>query len=236
MKNISIIMAHKQAQETVERHLPFWEKENPNILFTCPQDSMMSLPNYNIVEIGKAAHHSSEAIRRFKSILRFMTTIRSDWYTLHEYDSIIFGPVESLPSEAGVLYCNQNPEHKPPENWDPDNHPEGWNHRGYDGFKGFHFPHPPLRMDYDTLCKLSEAFDKEPDYCERGFWDRAVGYVCEKNKIKMIGWGELGCSHNTIHPGEGWPRCKWAVQRKKEGAICYHGIKDKEVLEALISA
>lgn len=223
MKNLSMIMAHKEAQETVERHLPFWINENPNIVFTCPQNSMIT-SSYPVVGIGKAGHHSTDAIQRFKAILKFMTTMRSDWYTLHEYDSIIFGSVDDLPSEPNVLYCNQNPKHKMPENWNPEMIPN-W------GFKGFHFPHPPLRMDYNTLCRLSEGFDKEPDDCERGFWDRAVGYVCEKNNIEMRGWEELGCSHNTIHPGH---LLEWAIQRKKEGAICYHGIKEKEVLESLL--
>lgn len=216
-------MAHKDAQTIIERHLPLWVKENPNIIFTCPRDSMIT-SEYPVVAIGNACHHGKESIKRFKLILKFMYTVYSEWYTLHEYDSIIFDSIKNIHCEPNTLYCNLKQQGPiKPKNWT-------LNTNTTKQFSSWYWTHPPLRMDYNTLHLLISALENLPDDCEQGYWDRVVGHACEKNNIKLIGWGNRGCSKPTLLPDRHMRHIKMS---RKHGAVCYHGIKHEEVLRAI---
>lgn len=216
MKTLTLVMAHAEAQQTVERHTPIWLSEGSTLMFTCPQDSMIRhyLP---VVGIGRRCHHGPDSIWRFRHILEFMLQTNFDWYILHEYDSLI---LESVPgiltftSEDKLherLFCNLFTADQPQ-------------------FKGHFFTHPPLSMSRKVLERIVAQFERMSDTDEQSFWDRYLGYLCERFQIEMKNYLN-GFARNTIEPHD----LSAAAEARKAGACFFHGVKGEAALKAITS-
>lgn len=214
MKTLTCVMAHKDAQDTVNRHTDYWITGVPEfneLIFTCPRNSMI-LSQYPVVALGVASHHDPSAIDRFRKILNFLSTMDYDWFILTEYDAIAFEPM--FPGTRDMrVYSNLFTSDQP-------------------NFEGHHFTHPPLQFSKKTLTFLALYFNTAPDTIERSFWDRAMGLICERNGIELTGYGCLGYAQNTIEPRH----LASAIEARKKGAVWFHGIKDARTLQAIAQA
>lgn len=205
------IMAHKDSQATFDRHAPYWADHGWPVAVTCPIDSPVKT-DFAKFPIGHRCHHGPEAIRRFREILMWIWKVGADWNLIYEYDSLCLTP--KVPEECfrlRGLWANvfPNNDHK---------------------FRGSFYTHPPLLVDHGTLTDIVKH--PLPDTFERGFWDRWLGLVCERAKIPVHHYENLGFSRNTIescHLVNG-------VAAVIEGAVMIHGIKTDEALRVLSDA
>jgi hypothetical protein len=211
-------MAHGGVEATVARHLPYWQKYVDDVMFFCPNDKILHLPeSREVVAVipEPASHHDATANRRFKRVLQMLlcTAKNYDRFILHEYDSLHLGP--PIFAEG---YLGANAYDCP--------YPTG-------GFLAHIFTHPPLTMETDVLIRLSAAVDLLPDDCENGFWDRMVGLACERNGIPIYDFmsHRQGFSKNTIEPGDIFE----ASAAILFGAVCIHGVKDANTLSRILT-
>lgn len=208
-------MAHgdPEAQATFDRHLPYWRAHGFPLFVACPTDSVVNtgIPMFTI---GRRSHHDAMANYRFRKTLEFLATVPSDWFVIHEYDSLCLEPViPIILFEHGRIMGNVF------QNNDPN-------------FEGSQFIHPPLLMDRETLLKIVSVGQDVPDEAEHGFWDRWLGLVCDRGGIEVCGYGNLGFSRNTIEAVD----YSIARARVRDGAVMIHGVKTAKVLQGLQEA
>lgn len=213
MSLLQIIMAHKEAQATFDRHLPLWERNGKSIMVFCPIDSIVStaLP---VIAYGRSSHHDAMANRRFQWLLKFLKDhTAADWYIIHEYDS--FCACWDVPRfEAGKLWAN------------------AWENNDRRKFTESNFFHPPLMMDRGVLVAVADAVNRLPDTAQHGFWDRLLGLAVDQSSIPWSGYGPLGFSRNTIEPSD----IPGAVSAKRAGAVLFHGVKTPQAMNAILDA
>jgi hypothetical protein len=208
MKTLLTVMAHAEAQDTFDRHRMYWERHGFQVVVMCPIDSVVRT-NHPLITIGRKSHHDAEANRRFKALLADLSKTSYDRFVIHEYDSLCFQDMHPQFNPDGVwsnLFTDDDPK-----------------------WQGHHFLHPPLVMSREILTRVVETSRSVPDGVEHGFWDRMLGFICERGSIPMHGYGERGFSKNTILPSD----IPAAVAARKAGAIMFHGVKSIEVLKAL---
>lgn len=211
MSTLITIMAHAEAQDTFNRHLPYWHNHGCDILVMCPQDSVVKTL-HTVVAIGTKSHHGSGANRRFRNLIRLLSKTEYDRFVIFEYDALCFG--SQIPEfDNDSLWSNLFTDES-------------------NSFEGHHFLHPPLMASKAVITAFSEALEALPDNAERNFWDRAAGLACERSNIPMRGYGARGFSKNTIEPHD----IPAAVAARKAGASLFHGIKSLEVLRLLTCA
>lgn len=216
MTTLINILAHKEAQQTFERHFQFWEKvaDKPSdILVWCPSNSKVECPGIQILCVAAAQHAGSEAILRIRTILEHGRDSGYDRVAFFEYDSICLG--DKLPEFSEDIGANIFLDTES------------------DKFNGGMFTHPPVVVKREGLARLCEAFKSMSLADEGGFWDRWLGLAIKRAALSHRNFlsGE-GFSRNTIH-GDGWQAMREFII---DGATMIHGIKDKETLEVAVRA
>lgn len=210
---IHIVMGHKDAQATFDRHMPIWEKNGYPIIVVTPENNPVST-NHALIRIGARQHHGREAIERFVRILQVGVEAGYPFILFDEYDSFCLEIPFRIMTEKGI---------------------HGWDWRDKDpanGFKGTHFIHPPLFMDIETAVQIvqaSETLRHMGD--ERGFWDRWVGMICEKQGIPIHTTETFHFSRNTIEQGH----MALLFDALKSGAKWFHGVKTEPVYNMIMS-
>lgn len=219
-------MAHADygAQLAFDRHLPFWRAHGLPMIAMCPSDSAVRT-GLNTLLIGKRGHHSAEANGRFRMLLTALSKLGNfDRHVIFEYDSLCLVP--ELPYVKNHAVCGiAFRDDRPVRHFQLSNVP----------FEGKIFIHPPLIMTTVTILRVLESMRKLPYDAENGMWDRMLGLACERADIPVYSFREKGFaySQNTIkHPHEISEACEAA----RNGAVLFHGIKQKEVLEAIVKA
>jgi hypothetical protein len=214
MKPLTIIMAHKEVQETFDRHLPVWTKLNPELVVFCPLDSILDTRGHELWAFGRKSHHDAEANRRFKHLIVRTSRMIYNATMILEYDALAFEYPEILRESIG---CNVFRDDRPER-----------------GFIGTTFAHPPLYMGYHANNMLCRELEKLPNDCEQGFWDRMLGLAIENGNIpthNFLMHGQ-GFSRNTIEPHD-IPACVEAV---RNGATMIHGVKTEACFNAIMEA
>ena len=206
---LHIVMAHAEAQPVFDRHLRFWEQEG-TLWAMCPQDTVIRTP-YPVMALGVRGHHNPASIHRFKQMVRVALQMDFDWYAIEEYDS--FCLAKEIPKQDGVILSNLFTANQPE-------------------FKGHYFLHPPLVCSRPVLSKIDDAMGRIGDDAEGSFWDRFLGYACERFNIEMRGYEKKGFSRNTIEPYD----IPAAVAARKAGVVCFHGVKSEAALNAILNA
>ena len=226
-KCILIIMAHADAQVTVNRHMPMWSSLGMPICFFTPINSRLNnIHNHSVYSYGPASHHGPSSIDRFKELLKFLENLTyCDLFFILEYDAICTEP--KFMSYFTSMYKKDEPF------FCANIFGEGC-HRI---FKSTMFTHPPLLFNRTALTILNKALAEIPDWAEQGFWDRFLGLALDRtaNKIKPINFRTLGLgfSLNTIEP-EHFNHIKDII--KKNPKTCfYHGVKTKSCLDLICS-
>lgn len=210
-------MAHKEAQDTFNRHYPFWKQLGGDILVVHPTDSKVILPEREKImamEFGKAAHTGVQSIVRFRSILEHMNGLGYDRSAFFEYDSFCLG---EFPEMKGAMMA---PVFR-------DNSPER-------GFEGTTFCHPPLFFTPFGLSAVTEVIKTMPLTAEGSVWDRFLGLAIERANLEpfdLLGAGMAFCD-NTIHPAR-HPALALAV---RNGSRMFHGVKDEATLKVILEA
>ena len=170
---LQMIMAHAEAQETFDRHLPIWESLGTEIRVICPEDSWVKC-RHPVIGYGKKAHSGSDAMERFFHMLRWLEGAETfDTFLIHEYDSF---SLEMPPFTGFGANWFLSPQ-------------AGWISKKY--------AHPPLAITRKVLSETIAQVGLIPFHAERGMWDRVIGLVVPKNETHPF---INGYSRNTIEP------------------------------------
>jgi len=229
MSILTTILAHKEAQDCVDRHLPYWKAQTDKLIIFTPDDSRIETTERQI-SFGHACHHGAHAIERLYWLLTWLEGTDFNEFILHEYDSISF----ARPSVFNWENANDVPIVQ--GTWFLKVPPKGW--------LSSSFVHPPLAMRDIGLHQLVAAFGRFPFHAERGTWDRFIGLIIE-NPARSSQYtelpsmmrfshddagGSLSFSHNTITV-EHFPSLAESI---KNGARHFHGVKSKETLDFIL--
>lgn len=214
MEILQLIMTHKEAKETVIRHLPIWENISKNIIFTSPEDSKMEIEpfSYKEVLIGKAEHHGEISAQRIINIFEYALSKEWEYLLLMEYDSFALNiPEEIFPKPEGVsaaVYVQNKPIK----------------------FRGKFYLHYPMFFTREGAKKtLSKLFVVKTN--DRNFSDRFIGRAVEHAKIPVNNLlaKRLAYSKNTIEERH-YPLLRSAV---RQGAVFFHGVKNIQTLSQI---
>lgn len=214
-------MAHgdADAQQTFERHLPFWRAHALPILVMCPRDSVVKTGLQTLL-IGKRCHHGAEANIRFRTLLETLAKTEYDRHVIFEYDSLCLVP--ELPyvkhDAVGAIWFVDSREVKSCP-------------LGNKPFIGSCYSHPPLIMSTHVMNQVIESMWGLPEDCEYGMWDRYLGLACQRGEIKRTPLGSA-FSMNTIRNGDAPNACAAA----RNGTVIFHGVKSAKVLEQIMDA
>lgn len=217
-KTLICVMAHKEAQETFDRHFNLWRSLDADMLVACPDNSKVTVPEKSkvmLLDIGRAQHIGMQSIIRIRTILEHLDGQKNyDRFVFFEYDSFCLGP---LPDPRAMIMCPLFRDNAPDR-----------------GFTGTMFCHPPIMFTAAGLTKLVWEIKQMPMQWEQSVWDRWIGLAIERAglfPIDMLASGEAYAS-NTIHP-EQFPGLAKAVQG---GAVFIHGCKTRECFDVIMKA
>lgn len=216
MKSLITVMAHKEAQETFNRHFPIWKSLGADIMVAFPSDSRVLLPERSGamgLEVGKAAHTGVQSIVRFRTILEHLGGHGYDRYAFFEYDSFAFEWPEMTWPVAAPVFGDNSPDR---------------------GFEGSMFLHPPIFFTREGISKTVEAIKKLPLTAENSVWDRWIGLALERAGVRVENLLLLGeaFSDNTIHE----PRFPELFKTTRNRCFCFHGVKTKVCLDVILEA
>lgn len=210
LKTLLTVMCHREVQATVDRHMPYWLAHKVDLIFLCPNNSVIET-TYPVLAMERSSHSGTHINRKFRRMLEFWLTMDYERFLFFEYDALLLSNgTEILSLDRGKLHGNLFTSDQKE-------------------FKGHYFLHPPILVYRPVLEKLVAFAKTVPDETDR-YWDRWLGYVCEYGNIPFTGYGPLGFARNTINP-EDIPA---AVEARRNGSIFFHGVKSDSVLQALL--
>lgn len=214
-------MAHKEAQDTFNRHFPLWYELGHDMLIACPEREAVALtelrrPAVQItcLQVGKKEHTGIHSIVRFKTILEQMNGQGYDRYGFFEYDALCLG---ALPTGMGDIAGNVFRDNSPNR-----------------GFVGTSFVHPPLIFTAHGLNKIVGEMQGMALSDEKSTWDRWFGLCTERLGMPVYDLLQngLGYSMNTITPDKHEELFKVI----REGCLLVHGVKTPECLDVILQA
>lgn len=217
-ETLVVVMAHREAQATFDRHYSYWKSHDADMLVVCPQDSVIQTKE-DVLAIGRRSHHGEEANARFLRMLSLIGELNYNDFIIYEYDSLCIDCnyaliFPDLAREMRVLRSNQ------------------WDNTEPHKFRGRHYFHPPLAFSIEVLTELNKVAIAVRPSDEGGFWDRLLGVMVDMANLQADGWGLDGFSRNTIEPHD----LPAAIEAKRKGAVWFHGIKTEQCLRALEKA
>lgn len=222
-------MAHRECQETFDRHLSLWEQHQCDMVVFTPEDATINTRGHFLWAYGPRGHHNAAANRRFKELLKMCARCDYTRFLICEYDALCLTPAIPIfyerthtdgrwlngknwerPYLCGNVFHDDTPDKK---------------------FVGRTFVHPPLIITKAGLNLLLPHLNALPDDAEGGFWDRLLGLACERAGIEPMDFMEhgLGFARNTIEPDTVGD----AHDAAANGAIFFHGVKGPSALEAI---
>ena len=212
MSILTTILAHKEAQDCVDRHLPHWKAQTDKLIIFTPEDSRIDTTERQI-SFGHACHHGAHAIERLYWLLTWLEGTDFNEFIIHEYDSIslarpsVFNDTvsDAYPSLQGIWFDTE------------------YNYQ----WIGSSFVHPPLAMRRLGLESCVAQLGGLPFHCNRGMWDRVLGLAMSFVRCEF---SPPGYSHNTIAE-EHYSSLAEAI---KNGARHFHGVKSKETLDFIL--
>jgi hypothetical protein len=221
MKTTTIILAHGDALETIDRHFPIWKQNTDKLVFVSPNDNPCVIDGFDCFTYEGRQHHGQLALKRQMFSFNIALMYESDYYVFMEYDAIMLKRPEPYSVFQGNIFNQRVITQKQKEWLD----------------KGACFIHFPWIFPKDVLKEFVEKATIDPnDNVAHDIW---LARKCVELDIKVHnmlafcdGTGE-GFSQNTFDTPE---RIDAAVKAVKNGAYALHGIKTKEVLDKILQA
>jgi hypothetical protein len=210
--DLAIVMAHRGTEDTCRRHLPYWEQSAKRIEYFSPMNSVVKMAP--VRTFGACSHHGAMANVRFRYVMEMGLISKAEWVIIHEYDSLCLGELPECDPDAVTSIAHHDPNPPRP-------------------FKGHWFLHPPIIVHHSLLRKLQPIMARANPGEEAGYWDRWLGYLCEKNNIlvKDLKEGGGAFSRNTIQPAE----FATLATACHAGARIFHGVKSQGALDAILT-
>jgi len=221
----TIVFAHGDAIETINRHLPIWKAYTDNLLIVSPKDNPCILQGIDCLSVDKRQHHGPHTLARHLFAMKAALGYNSDFYVFLEYDALMLKRPEPRPIIQGNLF-NERVFFQRQEEWMR---------------KGSCFLHFPWIFPADKLKEFVDRVELDPnDGIAHDIWiiQKLMDLNMEVHNLLGLtpnspnGTGE-GYSQNSLDTPQ---RIENAVYQVKNGAYALHGIKTKEVLEQILEA
>lgn len=226
MKTLLVILSHSGANETVQRHWPWYERAGCDILGVGRENTNSVWPLFNNAQLSNGNHYigslnvgqesgpvGANHIERFTNVLQALTVearfMLYERFAIIEYDGIFTKPIpDTAPGLTTKLAGHLTP-----------------------GFMSEHFYHTPWIVDEDTGIDIVRYGKRmlKAGLIEHGFIDRWLGLMHDLYKFPLHDLGHLSYTQNTILPHH-YDDARKAV---KNGAFYLHGVKTHEALEAI---
>jgi len=226
MNNVTtIIFAHGDAIETVNRHLPIWKAYTDNLLIVSPKDNPCILQGIDCLSVDKRQHHGPHTLARHLFAMKAALGYNSDFYVFLEYDAIMLRRPEPRPIIQGNLFNERVFNNKQEE----------WMRQGHC------FLHFPWIFPADKLKEFVDRVELDPN--DESVQDKWL--IQKLMDLNMEVHNLLGMTPNSRNGiGEGFSQNSFdspqilenAVHHVKSGAYALHGIKTKEALERILEA
>lgn len=204
MKPLLVIFAYGGMDDMIERHWPFWERAQCDMLLSFPTDAPCKRGG---LAFNSSQHHGAEIMRRIFRTFGHVLKMGYDTYYFTEGDSICLRKVPRALEGGlhGFLWKNNDPN-----------------------FRASSYPHYCHSMNRNTLTKLALMSKQYDPGAEMGFQDRLIGRICEETGIPMFHRPDLCYSRNRLDTPEYVQQARDAIA----GGVCFvHGIKTALELE-----
>lgn len=232
MNNITtVVFAHGDAAETINRHIPIWKSNTDNLLIVSPKDNPCIIEGIDCLSIEKRQHHGPHTLARHLFAMKAALGYNSDFYVFLEYDAIMLKRPEPRPIIQGNLF-NERIFFQRQEEWMK---------------KGSCFLHFPWIFPADKLKEFVERVDLSVENNPQDHKNYAHDiWIAQKlmkldfeihNLLGLVpsapnGSGE-GYSQNSFDTPQSIENVVFQV---KNGAYALHGIKSKEALYKILEA
>lgn len=210
-----VVHSCRSADETFQRHMPFYTKTGFDVYGVGRVDNPSSFPlgvkNFNIGLDQRI--HKDNLVRRFVDTFKFclesrMFALYSDFCVV-EYDCLFFKP---LPKHPGGLVATL----------------AGYAVPGALATKFYHCPWWADRAMAEIIVDEGQKLLDQKIY-ELGSPDFFLGLICDRRAISPITIPFY--SRNTIEPG--WQMAE-ARQAYLDGVYGMHGVKTKATLDSIV--
>ena len=200
-----IVLAHRQ--DTVDRHMKYWEHHGAPITFICPEDKPVQT-KHDVLLVGKSAHEGPEAQKRLMKALHVGIFSGAERILIHEHDSICLSP-ELPPFKRGVfgnVFTNEDRDFLAP-----------------------YYVNPPWLFDFDSLHKVESAI-KKYELTEEGFIDRLIAAGAFVSGIPIRHHEPKGYTEAELNQHRDAYRLLEIIA---QGGTMIHGIKDEYMLRRI---
>jgi hypothetical protein len=221
MKKITtIIFAHGDAIETVNRHLAIWKSNTDNLVIVSPNDNPCIVNGVDCLTYEGRQHHGPLSLKRQQFAMKAAMLYESDLYIFLEYDALLLKRPKFRNVIQGNLYNEQLFLEK--------------NDNIVDTRCFLHFPWIFPKKELQLF--LNTASLEEGDSTPQDIW-LANKLMQHSFKVHNL-MGEStniyeGFSKNSFDTDE---LINAAVDKVKQGAYALHGIKTKEVFDRILNA
>jgi hypothetical protein len=215
MEVMTVILAHGDAMEAVQRHLPLWRKHTDGLAIVSPNNNPCIVEGVDCFTHEGRQHHGQLALRRQLFAMKAALLYKAEYYVFMEYDAIMLRRPAHRPIVQGNLFNEQI-------------------FKARDVESKFCFLHFPWVFPACVLQSFIEKAVIDPaDEVAHDVWvaRRLMQFdmgVCNQNG--RGGNGE-GFSANSI---DNLALIAQAVHSARAGAYAFHGIKTKAVLDQIL--
>jgi hypothetical protein len=198
------VLTYDGGSETTERHLPFWQAHNQEIVFVSPAEAPYNGSGTHI-HVGPKGHGEGAAMQ-FRCILRHIAADPADEPSfIYEYDSFCL----KLPKEPFCrgLWGNVR--------WQPN-----------PVFLAMRYAMAPWVLDQRSALKILQASDEWYNLGNHWPHDRLISGWAMLANIPIFSFADQGFTDNVITPAEH----RAAIANMHPMPVWFHGVKSAETL------
>jgi hypothetical protein len=213
VNNLVVVMAHSHAKGTWERHLPYWEAHDSDILVIGDGCGQLQ-SKYQEINIGPASSRSYERWRKMvEECYARACDGAAQMFMFYEHDSISLSPV--IPHTRGMFGITLAMPNQ------------------LGDYTAVRYANAPWRIDGRSIMAMRNKMNEFPDFQEYGTNDRFVPGLAQLCGVPLMPFDPPGFSPpgGTIKP-ENYADMIRALDC---GATMIHGIKDAMTLRVIES-
>lgn len=205
-KTLLIIFGYGKQDEMLERHRPFFDRAECEIMLVSPADDPFSHPS---ITYGFSQYTGDSVILRHIYALEYAMRLPFDNFFCVEADSVVLKPIPVHPKNGMNTVVYQNADRS---------------------FKSPFYCHCPWWFDRETLDKWVWTAKVVGPSHEKGFADRYMGYVAWQAGINVVDRKDVFYSRNRIDSDTYRQEAREAINN---GHIHLHGLKTLEDLQSI---